>query len=605
MSDLPESRRTAARRGTRSRTVLRIVLALVLLLVLAVAWVGIRGVLAKNHLEAAVGDVDTLRSHLTEGDSAAAKKAAERLEDDAASARALTGDPIWSAAQYVPFFGPNLRAVREVSVIVDTVASGAVSPVAGAVGSFSQDSFAPRDGKVNLAPIEKAQPAVAKATSTLASAEKAANSIDTGATLSPVTRAVDQLRNALSSVAQQAAIANRIVQLAPAMLGHDGDRKYLLLFQNNAELRSGGGIPGAVALLKVRDGRIHLENQAAGGSFGPYDKSVLPLDEETQGLFGAITGRYMQDVTLTPRFETSAELAREMWKRKFGDQVDGVLALDPVTLAYILKATGPVQLPTGDTLTSDNAVKLLLSDVYSKYPEPAVQDVFFASAASAVFDKVSAGGFDARQFIDGLTQAAGENRLRLWSANAAEERQIVGTAVAGDLPKETAQSREFGVYLNDATGAKMDYYLQKNIAVGSAVCRSDGRPTSVVDVTLSSTAPMDAATSLPEYVTGAGDFGVEPGKVRTNVLVYAPKGSIYLSATQDGKPAGVQPALDGGNAVIQAQVLLSPGQTTTLRVAFLGEAANAKAAVRAESTPGVQQTAVQPAQFTCSDPTAG
>ncbi len=605
MSDLPESRRSAAHRGTRSRTVLWVVLALVLLLVFAVAWVGVRGVLAKKHLEAAVGDVDTLRTHLADGDGAAARTTAERLEDDAASARALTGDPIWGAAQYAPFFGPNLRAVREVSVVVDDVARGAVSPVAGVVGDFSPDSFSPKDGKVDLAPIEQAQPAVAKATATLTSAEKVASSIDTSGTLSPVTKAVDQLRNALSSVTQQAGVANRIVQLAPAMLGHDGDRKYLLLFQNNAELRAGGGIPGAVALLNVQDGRIHLENQAAGGSFGPYEKPVLPLDEETQGLYGAITGRYMQDVTLTPRFDTSAELARAMWKQKFGDQVDGVLALDPVTLAYMLKATGPVQLPTGDTLTSDNAVKLLLSDVYAKYPDPSVQDVFFASAASAVFDKVSSGGFNAKQFIAGLTQAAGENRLRLWSADAAEERQITGTAVAGDLPTETAQTREFGVYLNDATGAKMDYYLEKNLAVGSAVCRADGRSTSVVDVTLKSTAPADAATSLPEYVTGGGNFGVEPGKVRTNVLVYAPKGAIYLSATQDGKPVGVQPALDGDNAVVQAQVLLAPGQATTLRVAFLGDAANARAAVQAKSTPGVRQTEVEPAQFTCSDPTAG
>jgi hypothetical protein len=605
MSDLPESRRTAARRGNRSRIVLWIVLVLVLLLVLAVAWVGVRGVLAKGHLEDAVADVSSLRSQLTGGDTAAAEATAQRIEDNAASARSLTGDPIWGAAQHTPFFGPNLRAVREVSVIVDDVARGAVKPVAGVVGGLGKDAFTPKDGKVDLAPIERAQPAVAEATATLTSSEEAADAIDTSGTLSPVTNAVDQLRNALSSVSQQAGLANRVVQLAPAMLGHEGDRKYLLLFQNNAELRAGGGIPGAVALLDVQDGRIHLENQAAGSSFGPYEDSVLPLSQQTVGLYGSITGQFMQDVTLTPRFDVSAELAREMWKQKFGDQVDGVIAMDPVTLAYILKATGPVQLPTGDTLTSDNAVKLLLSDVYAKYTDPALQDVFFASAASAVFDKVSSGGFDAKQFIAGLTQAAGENRLRLWSATDSEQRRIVGTAVAGDLPTETAQMREFGVYLNDATGAKMDYYLDKTVAVGSAVCRSDGRPTSVIDITLKSTAPADAATRLPEYVTGGGYFGVEPGKVRTNVLVYAPKGEIYVDATQDGKPAGVQPATDGDHPVVQTQVLLSPGQTTTIRVTFLGEARNAKAAVQADSTPGVRQTAVQPAAFQCSDLNAG
>ena len=46
-------------------------------------------------------------------------------------------------------------------------------------------------------------------------------------------------------------------------------------------------------------------------------------------------------------------------------------------------------LPTGDQLTADNAVQLLLSDVYARYPVPAHQDLFFAAAADAVFDAVS------------------------------------------------------------------------------------------------------------------------------------------------------------------------------------------------------------------------
>lgn len=227
------------------------------------------------------------------------------------------------------------------------------------------------------------------------------------------------------------------------------------------------------------------------------------------GLYGDITGEYMQDVTLTPRFDVSAKLAREMWKQRFAQQVDGVLAIDPVTLSYVLRATGPVQLPTGDTLTADNAVQMLLSDVYAKYPDPVVQDAFFASASSAVFDKVASGGFDTKAFVSALTQSADESRLRLWSADTAEQRRISGTPVAGELPTATADSSQFAVYLNDGTGSKMDYYLDKSVSVGSSVCRKDGRPTSVVEITLKNTAPADAATSLPRYVTGGGDFGVE------------------------------------------------------------------------------------------------
>ncbi len=235
-----------------------IVLALVLLVILAVAWVGVRGVLAKGHLENAVTDVQTLRTQLTGGDTASAEKTAAHLEDEAGAARSLTGDSIWRASEHVPFFGTNLRAVRQIAGVVDDVSHGAVSPVAGVVGKLGTDSFAPKNGKVDLQPLVQAQAPVAKATATIDKAVKDADAIDTMNTLSPVTSAVNQLRNALTSVHGQVDTANRVVQLAPVMLGADGDRQYLLLFQNNAELRAGGGIPGAVALLNVNDGSVSL-----------------------------------------------------------------------------------------------------------------------------------------------------------------------------------------------------------------------------------------------------------------------------------------------------------------------------------------------------------
>jgi hypothetical protein len=176
--------------------------------------------------------------------------------------------------------------------------------------------------------------------------------------------------------------------------------------------------------------------------------------------------------------------------------------------------------------------------------------------------------------------------------------------VAGELPTESASSREFAVYLNDGTGSKMDYYLEKTVSVGSSVCRKDGRPTSIVEVTIKNTAPADAATSLPEYVTGGGDFGVEPGRIKTLIATYAPEGAIFLGATKDGKTTAVQTATDGGHPVAQLQTLLAPGQSLTYRVAFLGESKYAKAPVQASSTPGVRQSEAKPIAFECGQPLA-
>jgi hypothetical protein len=602
MSDDPESRRAARLWGSRPRWFLWGVLFLVLLVIASIAWVAIRGMLAKQDLEEAVAHVSTLRSQLEQGDSEAAQRTATKLESSAADARSKTSDPVWAAFEHAPLVGGNLRAVRQIAVVVDDVASDAVRPVAGVLGDVDVDAFKPEAGKVNLQPLVAAQPAVAKATATLRAATRSAGEIDTSNTVSAVSDAVNKLRSSLSSASAQADSANRAVRLAPSMLGKGGPRHYLVMFQNNAELRAGGGIPGALAMITAKDGAISLGQQASTSDFPQADKPVLPLAADTQGLYGSITGEFIQDVTLTPRFDTSAKLAREMWKRQFGQRVDGVLSIDPVTLGYILKATGPVDLPTGDRLTSDNAVQLLLSDAYTKYPDPAVQDLFFASAASAVFTKVSSGGFDPKAFIAALTTGVDEGRVKLWSADKSEQSELTGTAIAGGLPTSDSSSQQFGVYLNDATGAKMDYYLEKTVSVGSQVCRKDGRPTWTVEVTLKNTAPADAATTLPDYVTGAGAFGVSPGAVRTNVAVYAPSSGVYVTSTQDGKTASPQTATDGDHPVAQFETTLSPGKSTTIRVQYIGGADDGRTAVDAVSTPGVHHSVTQPLVTSCESP---
>ncbi len=227
----------------------------------------------------------------------------------------------------------------------------------------------------------------------------------------------------------------------------------------------------------MNDGSVAFGEQRSGSSFGPYPESVLPLDDGTKALYGDITGRYMQDVTLTPRFDVSGELAQAMWQRE--NRAAGE--------RRHRHRSGDARVPPqghrpGAARDRRHAHvrqrrQAAAQRGYAKYADPNLQDAFFASAASAVFEKVSSGGFDAKQFVAALTQSAGEGRLRLWSADTSEEQLIDGTVVAGALPTADQETRQFGVYLNDGTGSKMDYYLQKTISVGSSVCgRTACRP---------------------------------------------------------------------------------------------------------------------------------
>ena len=125
--------------------------------------------------------------------------------------------------------------------------------------------------------------------------------------------------------------------------------------------------------------------------------------------------------------------------------------------------------------------------------------------------------------------------------------------------------------MNDATGAKMDYYTSASISTAIGTC--DGKATTQVRVTWTNTAPADAATSLPPYVTGDGFYGVPPGSVGTLIAVYGPEGSTPSHIDRDGTEEGVQTATLGDRSVVQHEVLLAPGESTTITVEFQGEGA--------------------------------
>jgi hypothetical protein len=584
------------------RRTLRVILLVVgAVVVLTVAWVGIRGYLASRHLQAAVGLAQDVQTQVLDNDGAAALATAAQLGDEVHAARDLTGDPVWRAVEVLPVVGDDLTAVRQVSEVLSTVADDAITPVAGVASSVSIDAFKPVDGAIDLAPLIEAQPAVTRADTTLGSQLRIAQGIDTTRTVGQVKDAVAQLVDVLGRASGQVDAVARAVELAPAMMGADGPREYLVLFQNNAELRATGGIPGAVALLHVEGGKLSLVQQASSSDFPRADSPVLPLPEETRGLYGDITGQYIQDVNLTPQFPLSAQLASEMWKRQFGTSVDGVLSMDPVALSYLMTATGPITLPTGDALTSENVVSLLLSEVYSRYSDPAQQDLFFAGTAAGVFSAVASGSLDPTALVTALARAGDERRIYLWSADSGEQSRIAETTLAGELPASTPTKPRFGVYLNDGTGAKMDYYLSAEFGVGESVCRQDGRSTYVVEVTLRNDAPADAATSLPRYVTGGGAFGVPAGLVSTNVAVYGPSEGVFMEGSVDGQPGALQTATDSGLSVVQVQATLSPGQSTTIKLAFLGGPQTSGPA-ELETTPIVNLPETKEVSVACESP---
>jgi len=566
--------------------------ALLVIALLATLWVGVRGALAYGHLRDAQAAADGVRTALT--DPAAASGAIDGIAAETSAAHALTDDPIWNAAEVLPWVGPQLAAVSTVAASIDEVASTALTPLADVATNFSVDALRPQGGQIDLTGFVGIQDAAATGAAGIDRATASVDAIDRSMLVTPLRTAVDDVAELLHETRDGTGALSRATALLPAMLGAEGPRDYLVLFQNNAEWRSLGGIPGAMAVIHTDGGAMSLAAQESSSDYRKYDTSVLPLDPEIEAIYGQRPGKWIQNVTQVPDFTVSATLAREMWAREHGGaQVDGVLALDPVALSYLLEATGPVTLPTGDVLTAENAVPLLLNEVYQRYERPADQDTFFAAAAASVFDALAQGGVDPAALVAALARAGDEQRLLIWSAHPEDQTVLEGTTLAGGLPVTDAAASRFGVYVNDGTGSKMDYYLTATPSVTWDQCTLDGNEiasgTATLAATVTNNAPADAA-NLPWYITGGGNFGVPPGIARTVGYIYLPEGFELLDATITGE-LGFGGGMHEGRRVLSFSVDLAPGASATAYVTVRAPAGSAKELV-IQSTP----TLAAPAQ---------
>lgn len=592
------SKRRSSKNRKRNRRVLLVVSGVVVVLIAAVAWVGVRALLAKQELESAVPLASRLQDAVRSQDKVEVSRLASALNQHASAADSYTSDPVWRVAEFIPVAGPNLTAVRQISDVLNDVSTKAVAPLTRLATSLDISQLRPVDGAVDLKPLQDARVQLSQASQSLKSAQETVRSIDTTGTIRPVTNAVAELREKLTQITEPVVAIGNAAELLPAMLGADSPRNYLLLFQNPAELRSTGGIPGALALISTEKGKLSLTQQASSADFPRYETPVVDVPEATRGLYGNIVGEYIQDVTLTPDFALSARIASEMWTARFGTKIDGVVSIDPVALSYLLKAAGPVSLPTGEELTSDNVVSLLLNETYIRYPKAADQDLFFAASAASVFEKLTQSDVDGSAMLDALEKSGDERRILIWNAAESEQKLLAGTTLAGGLPRSTDDASAYGLFINDATGAKMDYYLDVKQSIGSTTCRKDGRPFEYVSVTLSNNVPTELLGSLPTYVTGGGVFGVEPGKIKSGIAVYSPPGALALGVTLNGESVQSHAATNDGHSVLQVDTTVAPGESVTFVFGFLAEDSKDHA-LQLQTTPFINMNETSELSLSC------
>src|SRR5690606_22099578 len=111
-------------------------------------------------------------------------------------------------------------------------------PLIDTVDRVAADSTSIAD----LAALRDAQPALRAAVDATRAAADDLASVNTDAIIAQLSDGVTQLRDVTADVQPLVEAAANAAELLPAMLGVDEERTILVMVQNNAELRTGGGI---------------------------------------------------------------------------------------------------------------------------------------------------------------------------------------------------------------------------------------------------------------------------------------------------------------------------------------------------------------------------
>lgn len=542
---------------------------------------------ARGALTRAEDQAADLKKHVAAGDVDAARRNLAELQDSTREAARATDGPLWFAASRTPLLGQNLGAVHDVSRALQAIAKDGLSPLVEIADQVNADAFSPKAGGIDIEPVRALSPGLQEADRALTRGWDELRRIKAdeliGALRGPVTQIQTKVADAHSTVGAGAKAA----ELIPDMLGGSDQRTYILAFQNNAEIRSTGGLPGAFAVVKTKDGRIRLGGQGAGGEFSFFKNAPIEPTPDEKRLYSILLTGFWVDTTLTPDFPRTAEIMRAMFREDRQQRTDGVISIDPIALSYILEAIGPVKLADGTSLTSDNAVKRLLNDPYLEIPDNSAQDAYFADAAGRVFRALVSGGGDSRAVLGGMAKAVGENRILIESAREAEQRILESTRIAGALPGDRGSTPHLGIYYNDATQAKLQYYLRKKTTVKATTCTADGTQSLTAMTRLRSVAPRNAR-ALPKSIIGPGT-GEKPGSFRMVMSFYAPYGGLVDRLEINGREKPLNRFEHDGINVVSVPVLLAPGQELTVKASmFTGKDQRADAVFA--TTPGIQAT---------------
>lgn len=180
----------------------------------------------------------------------------------------------------------------------------------------------------------------------------------TDTTYTPETHTVEELVNLSKTCIHQISLGlndfRPVLEALPAVAGADEPKTYLVLFQNDGELRPTGGFMTAYAILNVESGKVTPERSDDIYELDAKFRSNPPLPEPIKKYLPSVLVWNLRDMNLSPDFRESMDLFTKHYTTVPGEpEIDGIIAVDTQVLTRLLEVLGPVEVPGYGTFSHE------------------------------------------------------------------------------------------------------------------------------------------------------------------------------------------------------------------------------------------------------------
>jgi hypothetical protein len=496
--------------------------------------------------------------------------AGERLQQAArhlTSADATLTSWFVSPARVLPIVGPNLDAVESLAAETGNVAE--VTAAAANVADVDQLRFV--DGRLDPQAIAAMQAPLQSTVEALDGLQLTLDGADSPWLVAPMAERLDRLHTELDDAMPDAELALSTVRVAPNLLGASGPRRYLVLFTTPVEARGRSGFPGNFAELLVDNGKLsmprfgRISELEQGGTPGPQRQLSQPPDYVARYRRFDIATTW-RNLTMGADFPSVAMAIRDLYPQSGGQPIHGVMAIDPVGLAALLRYTGPVEIAGyPEPLTQDNAARFLELDQYTQFTDVSERIDVLETVARTTFDRLTLADLPSPSALSEELDPVGDGgHIQFVPYDPAEFLFFQTYGLSGALGEVRPGRDSLAVTSSNAGGSKIDLFLERQLRYDVQWNPADGSARGTITATLRNTAP---ASGLPDYVIG-NTIGLPRGTNKSFVSIY----TLYelTGARVNGQPAPVQSEREAQHNVYSTFVTIPPGETATVEVDVTG-----------------------------------